>query len=91
MPDEERLEAFILNFRFVQNNEPTLLRNIAVLYYKREFKDPKLLERFIEVRDATNRELHRDLWFKFNGETVTYRAIFEVMHPVRPSCRCAAG
>ncbi len=45
----------------------------------RECKDPKLSERFIEVREAINRELDRELWFKFNGETVTYRTIFEGM------------
>ncbi len=79
MPQVEHLEAYILNLRFfVQDNEPTSLRNIASLY-KRECKDAKLLERFIEVREAINRELDRDLWFKFNGETVTYRAIFEGM------------
>jgi hypothetical protein len=79
MPQLEQLEAYILNLRFfVQDNEPTSLRNIAALY-KRECKDPKLLEQFMEVREAINRELDRELWFKFNNKTVTYRAIFEGM------------
>jgi hypothetical protein len=76
MPEVEHLEAYILNLRFfVQDNEPTSLRNIAALY-KNECKDAKLLERFMEVRDAINGELDRDLWFKFNGASVTYRTIF---------------
>jgi hypothetical protein len=79
MPQVEHLEAYILNLRFfVQDNEPTSLRNIAALY-RTECKDAPLLERFMEVRDAINRELDRDLWFKFNGETVTYRSIFQGM------------
>ncbi len=79
MPQTEQLEAYILNLRFfIQDNEPTSLRNIAALF-KMECKDPTLLREFMEVREAINRELDRDLWFKFNGETVTYRTIFDGM------------
>jgi len=79
MPEVEHVEAYILNLRFfVQDNEPTSLRNIAAVY-TRECKDTKLLEQFLEVREVINRELDRDVWFKFNSETVTYRHIFEGM------------
>src|ERR1700732_5164214 len=30
-------------------------------------------------RSTLNRELDRDLWFKFNGETLTHRTIFQGM------------
>jgi len=79
MPEVEHLEAYVLNLRFfVQDNEPTSLRNMAALY-NRECKDSKVLEQFMELRDAINRELDRELWFKFNAKTVTYRTIFDGM------------
>lgn len=79
MPDVESLEAYILNLRFfIQDNERTSLRNIASLYRK-ECKVSRYLEQFSEIQQAVNRELDREIWFKFNDETITYRKLFEGM------------
>ena len=79
MPDIEYLEAYVLNLRFfIQDNEPTSLRNLASLY-ERECRDQHLLARFRQVRDTINSELDRSIWFKFNDQTVTYRVIFNGM------------
>src|SRR5216684_1712800 len=76
MPELEHLEAYVLNLRFfVQDNEPTSLRNMDALY-KRECTDTKLLKQFDEVRDAMNGALDRELWFRFNDQAMTYRMLF---------------
>jgi hypothetical protein len=76
MPEREYLEAYVLNLRFfIQNNEPTSLRNIAFLY-EEKCQKPDLIARFRSIRDVINGELDRALWFKFNEKPVTYRQIF---------------
>ena len=76
MPDVEHLEAYVLNLRFfIQDNEPTSLRNIGLLY-ESDCQDPSLVAQFNAVRDMINSELDRSTWFRFNGQTVTYGAIF---------------
>jgi DNA-directed RNA polymerase sigma subunit (sigma70/sigma32) len=48
MPELESLEAYILNLRFfIQDNEPTSLRNLAAVYSK-ECRDQRYLEQFTE-------------------------------------------
>jgi hypothetical protein len=37
------------------------------------------LEQFAEILEAINRELDREIWFKFNNQTITYRKLFEGM------------
>src|SRR5208282_874155 len=79
MPELESLEAYILNLRFfIQDNEPTSLRNLAALY-SNECRDQRYLERFTEIRNAINRELNRELWFRFNDQKMTYRQLLEGM------------
>jgi len=79
MPEREHLEAYVLNLRFfIQNKEPTSLRNMARLY-ERECKNGPLIIRFRTIRDRINSELDRTLWYRFNGKAVTYRMVFEGM------------
>jgi hypothetical protein len=79
MPDVEHLEAYILNLRFfVQDNEPTSLRNMDA-FYRRECKDAQLLKKFSDVREAMNDTLDRKLWFRFNDQAMTYRMLFAGM------------
>ena len=79
MPQLESLESYILNLRlFIQNKEPISLRNMAALY-KAECKSPSLLQQFIEVHEAFNHALDQNVWFKFNGQEITYRALFDGM------------
>jgi DNA-directed RNA polymerase sigma subunit (sigma70/sigma32) len=48
MPELESLEAYVLNLRFfIQDNEPTSLRNLAAVYSK-ECRDQRYLEQFTE-------------------------------------------
>jgi len=61
MPDVEHLEAYILNLRFfIQDNEPTSLRNIGSLY-ESNCQAPSLIARFSAVRDTINSELDRSI------------------------------
>jgi hypothetical protein len=79
MPEVEQLEAYILNLRFfIQDNEPTSLRNMDSLY-KRECQDSELRKQFTEVRDAMNGALDRELWFRFNDQPMTYRMLLNGM------------
>lgn len=79
MPDLENLEAYILNLRFfIQDNEPTSLRNVAALYEK-ECMVPQYVEQFTEIRKAINRELNREVWFKFNDQAMTYEKLLRGM------------
>jgi hypothetical protein len=79
MPDTEHLEAYILNLRFfIQNNEPTSLGNMDLLY-ESSCHDDRLTMRFRELRDVVNTFLDSPLWYRFNDQSVTYRMIFEGM------------
>jgi hypothetical protein len=79
MPEIEQLEAYVLNLRFfIQDNEPTSLRNMDSRY-KRECQDSELRRQFSEVRDAMNGALDRELWFRFNDQPMTYRMLLNGM------------
>jgi len=79
MPELEDLEAYVLNLRFfIQDNEPTSLRNMDALY-QTECQSPESLKQFKEIRDAMNGALNSELWFRFNGQPMTYRMLFEGM------------
>jgi hypothetical protein len=79
VPERESLEAYILNLRFfIQDNEPTSLRNIASLY-RTSCKSAQQVEQFRRTRDAINRELDRELWFKFNDKSMTYGKLLHGM------------
>ena len=76
MPEIEHLEAYVLNLRFfIQDREPTSLKNMSALY-RAQCNKPELLEQFEEVRDAMNDALDREMWFRFNDQPMTYRMLF---------------
>jgi hypothetical protein len=79
MPEIEHLEAYILNLRFfIQNNELISLQNMDALYQS-ECANPEFLKQFQEVRDAMNRALDHELWFRFNDQRMTYSMLFRGM------------
>ena len=79
MPDLESVEAYVLNLRFfIQDNEPSSLRNMAALY-REACQVQQHQQQFMEIHKAINRELDRDVWFRFNDEAVTYHKLFQGM------------
>ena len=79
MPDTEHIEAYVLNLRFfLQDREPTSLRNMAE-FYRIHCKDPALIARFDDIRMVINDDLDRPFWFRINDKQVTWRAILNGM------------
>lgn len=76
MPDLELIEAYILNLRFFrQDNEPISWAEMSNLY-KNECQVLDHVETFEGIRSRFNSELDRELWFRINGEPITYREVF---------------
>ena len=79
IPDLEYLESYVLNMHFfIQDNEPTLLRNMASLY-ESECNDPSRVAEFNAIRDMINNALDESIRFKLNNQTITHRDIFAGM------------
>ncbi len=79
-PDQESIEAFVLTFRFfVQDNEPSSFRNLAVLYDDPTLSlDPDTVHRFKEAREAINSFLDAPTMVRINERRLTRREVFEV-------------
>ncbi|MFZ3046861.1 MAG: hypothetical protein WA151_13185 [Desulfatirhabdiaceae bacterium] len=76
LPDLEFIESYVLNLRFfIQDNEPTSLRNMGKLY-DTHYYGQEINERFAQLREVFNSELDRKWLFRFNEKEVTYRDIF---------------
>lgn len=76
-PDLEMVESYVTNLRFfIQDNELISIRNLSK-FYETYCKDNKSIDKFNELRDILNYELDRIWPFRFNGETLTFRNIFD--------------
>lgn len=77
LPDQDAIDAFVLTVRFfIQDNEPTSLRNMAKLYNEvsvaSEIKDD-----FNYIRDKLNSELSKKSMFTLQGKHLTRGEIFD--------------
>ncbi len=77
LPDQDVIDAFVLTVRFfIQDNEPTSLRNMAKLYNEvsvaSEIKDD-----FNYIRDKLNSELSKKSMFTLQGKHLTMGEIFD--------------
>jgi hypothetical protein len=82
-PDGETIDAYVLTLRFfIQDNEPTSIRNmtkhIDSLYAKRLISDEQRAS-WGEKRDALNAFLDSETFLRVNGEPLTNRTILEVV------------
>jgi hypothetical protein len=79
LPDQDAIDAFLLTFRFFnQNNEPTSLDNMEKLYETLKI-DEKTKNEFKELRQALNNSLDTpDPIFVINGVSPTFREIMDV-------------
>ena len=76
LPNLEFVESYVLNLRFfIQDNEPTSLRNLSKVY-ETHYRGQEINEKFAELRGVFNSELDRTWPFRFNEKKVTYREIF---------------
>lgn len=75
-PDQEAIDAFVLNIRFfIQDREPSSLHNMDKLYNETEII-PTLKSDFSSVRNKLNSELDKKTSINLNGKDITYREIF---------------
>ena len=78
VPDGEAVDAFVLTMRFfVQDNEPTSIRNMEQLYSGLPVSE-RLVRQAKEARAALNAELDKPSLISVNGWTPTAREIFQV-------------
>lgn len=76
-PDLEIVESYVTNLRFfIQDNEEISIHNLSK-FYEAHCQDTKSIDKFNELRNILNSELDRVWPFIFNGETLTFRNIFE--------------
>ncbi len=76
-PDQDAIDAFILNLRFfIQDNESSSLRNMNNLYNEVTIT-PSLKNDFNFVRNKFNLELDKKTNINLRGNDITYREIFE--------------
>ena len=79
-PSVEAVKAFVLTFRFfIQDNETTSLRNIAVLYDASNI-DPQQRAYFQSARNEVNKMLDAPnfLNLSYNGDTPSNRQVMDV-------------
>jgi hypothetical protein len=77
-PDEESIDAFVLTIRFfVQDNEKISLRNLEQLYHGLAINST-LQEQIVAARTQLNQFLNSQTIVTMNGETLTFRGVFEV-------------
>jgi hypothetical protein len=82
-PVGEPIDAYVLTLRFfIQDNEPTSIRNMTKhvdsLFAKGLIRDEQRAS-WGEARDALNTFLDSETFLKVNGETLTNRRILEVV------------
>src|SRR5215216_3065884 len=79
-PSVEAVKAFVLTFRFfIQDNETTSLRKIAVLYDSSNI-DPQQRAHFQSARNEVNKMLDAPNFFNLNydGVTPTNREVMDI-------------
>lgn len=79
LPDHEVMDAFVLNVRFlIQNNESCSIANVAMIYRDRTFPIPAALRRdYSWARAKWNQHLSkRSSSLRITGEDLSYRNIF---------------
>ena len=82
-PEGEPIDAYVLTLRFfIQDNEPTSIRNmtkhIDSLFAKGLIRDEQRVS-WGEAREALNRFLDSETFLKVNDEALTNRKILEVV------------
>jgi len=81
-PRGESVDAFILTFRyFVQDNEPTSLRNMTRLHddlYAVSLVPQTIAEEFRAARNHVNEVLDSEMHMEYNGKQLTRRDVYEV-------------
>jgi len=76
-PDDEAIDAFVLTLRFfIQDNEPTSLRNMSRLYASLAI-DPTLVARFEQERAAANALLDSSAFISIDGEPLSCRRLVD--------------
>jgi hypothetical protein len=76
-PDDEAIDAFVLTLRFfIQDNEPTSLRNMSRLYGSLPI-NPTLVARFEQERAAANALLDSSAFISIDGERLTCRRLVD--------------
>lgn len=76
-PDEESIDAFVLTFRFfIQDNEKTSFRNIALIYDMLPISEEKK-NNFKEAREHINNALDTNSFLCIDGVTLSFRHILE--------------
>ena len=77
-PDAESIDAFVLTLRFfVQDNEPTSLRNMARLYAQLPIAEAAKQD-FRKARAAINKSLATATFVRFEGRQLMKREVFDV-------------
>jgi len=77
LPDQDAIDAFVLTIRFfIQDNEPTSLRNMAKLYTEISVSQ-EIKGDFNYVRDKLNLELDKKSMFNLQGKDLTRREVFD--------------
>src|SRR5215212_2112673 len=76
-PDDEAIDAFVLTLRFfIQDNEPTSLRNMSCQFASLPI-DPTLVARFEQERAAANALLDSSAFISIDGERLTCRRLVD--------------
>lgn len=79
LPDQDAIDAFVLTMRFfIQDNEPTSLRNMAKLYNDISVP-PDIKNDFKWVRDKFNSELNKNSMFNLQNKHLTRGEIFDTV------------
>jgi hypothetical protein len=79
LPELDHLESYVLNLRFfLQDNEPSSIRNIAKLY-ETSHANTQAQKDFESIRSLFNNQLNNQIWFKYNNRTLTYHQLFDGM------------
>ncbi len=75
-PDQDAIDAFVLNLRFfIQDREPSSLHNMDKLYNETVIT-PTLKSDFASIRNKLNSELDKKTSINWKGKDITYREIF---------------